>query len=189
MCSRADGSGGRGCSERKSEWEIERNGKRREREREKVRGYVVDGRIRKKGMRWVSTGVSWLVWWANVCLLAASEPVNHYGPRKRLPTTFVLSSRSLSLSSFSLRLPRILRFLSLSLSFSIPSRRFSFLPPSSHPVLPLTRFPSTPFPSPFISRSLSCTFVPFISLSTKFTPLLRATSTLQCCPPPPILHI
>lgn len=145
-----------------------------------MRGNVVDGRIRKKGMGWVSTGVSWLVWWANVCLLAASEPVNHYGPRKRLrpPSLSLLALLSLPPLSLSLR----------------PHSAFSlFLQPHSspfsHPVLSLTRFLSVPFPFPFISRSLSRTFVPFISLSTEFTPLLRATSMLQCCPPPPILHI
>lgn len=84
--------------------------KRGENKRENARGYVVDGRIRKKG--WVSTGVNWLVWWANVCLLAASEPVNHYGPRKRSQATFTLSSISsrsllLSNSSYSLFLPHL----------------------------------------------------------------------------------
>lgn len=106
--------------------------------REKARGYVVDGRIRKKG--WVSTGVNWLVWWANVCLLAASEPVNHYGPRKRLRATFTLSS----ISSRSL-------FLSLSpiITFS-PFLQFVFsffLFPSTvcfslaFPICPLLSFP------------------------------------------------
>lgn len=39
----------------------------------------------------------WLGWWANVCLLAASEPVNHYGERMRGP----IIPRPLSLLSFS----------------------------------------------------------------------------------------
>lgn len=91
----------------------------------------MDGRIRKKGMRWVSTGVSWLVWWANVCLLAASEPVNHYGPRKRLrPPSF--SPLALSLSFLSLSDHPA--FYVFSLSFSSPLRF-----PSSF-LLPLTPF-------------------------------------------------
>lgn len=80
----------------------------------------MDGRIRKKG--WVSTGVNWLVWWANVCLLAASEPVNHYGPRKRSRTTFTLSSISSRSVSLSLRLSH-----SLPLSNSLVSSFFVFL--------------------------------------------------------------
>lgn len=40
-----------------------------------------------------------------------------------------------------------------------------------------------------LSRLLSGSFIPIVSLSSEFTPLLRATSTLQCCAPPPILHI
>lgn len=71
--------------------------KKRDRKRENTQWTAGSGR---RG--WVSTGVSWLVWWANVCLLAASEPVNHYGPRKRLRTTFALSS----ISSHTLRPPR-----------------------------------------------------------------------------------
>lgn len=95
--------------------------KQEENKREKARGYVVDGRIRKKG--WVSTGVNWLVWWANVCLLAASEPVNHYEPRKRLRATFTLSSISPPVLSFFLSpiiiLSRFLQFVR-SLSFFFP---------------------------------------------------------------------
>lgn len=124
-------------------FQVKEREKQGENTREKARGYVVDGRIRKKG--WVSTGVNWLVWWANVCLLAASEPVNHYGLRKRPRATFTLSSissRSLLLS------PSDHHALSLSLQFVfsfilfLPSRwllslslsRFSYLSLLSFPI-------------------------------------------------------
>lgn len=77
----------------------EREGEREKRDRKRENTQWTAGSGRRG---WVSTGVSWLVWWANVCLLAASEPVNHYGPRKRLRTTFALSS----ISSHTLRPPR-----------------------------------------------------------------------------------
>lgn len=96
--------------------------------REKARGYVVDGRIRKKG--WVSTGVNWLVWWANVCLLAASEPVNHYGLRKRSRATFSLS-------------PSPILFLCLSVSFTFLSLS---LARSIYLSFPLVRFRPLHFP-------------------------------------------
>lgn len=137
---------------------MKKSEKREENMREKARGYVVDGRIRKKG--WVSTGVNWLVWWANVCLLAASEPVNHYGLRKRSPTTFTLFPSLIITFSPSLQFPSLFSF------FVLLSLFLSLVP-----------------------SFLFYAFVPFISLSTKFTPLLHATSTLQCCLPPPILHI
>lgn len=119
--------------------------KKRGREREDARWMAGSGRG-----GWVSTGVSWLVWWANVCLLAASEPVNHYGPRKRLRTTFVLSSISsrpppsvfsLPLSKPSSHSLSVDGLLSLSLSLS-PS------------FLSLSHFLSLPFPSPSPSRPL-----------------------------------
>lgn len=132
--------------------------------REKARGYVVDGRIRKKG--WVSTGVNWLVWWANVCLLAASEPVNHYGPRKRLRATFTLSSISsrslfLSLSDhhiLSLSPIRIL-FLSLSLHRLLLSR-FSYLSSPFLPHLPLVSSTARSSPSfPSVPSSPRCSML------------------------------
>lgn len=96
------------------------------------------------------------VWWANVCLLAASEPVNHYGLRKRLRPTFHLlhppippspfnpftgslslslfhareSLASLSVSSFTL----VLSFLFSSLLVSSLSVAFS--PARSSPSFP-----------------------------------------------------
>lgn len=99
-----------------------------------------------------------MVWWANVCLLAASEPVNHYGPRKRLRTTFALSS----ISSHTLRPPRSvfpLPFsnppLALPLSLSLPSslsltrsRSRSLCLSSFLPVLSTSRFLSLARSSP-----------------------------------------
>lgn len=165
-------------------FQVKEREKQGENTREKARGYVVDGRIRKKG--WVSTGVNWLVWWANVCLLAASEPVNHYGLRKRPRATFTLSS----ISSRSLLLS-LSDHHALSLSLQFVFSFILFLP--SRWLLSLSLSLAFPiclsFPSPSTSRFLRRALVPFISLSTKFTPLFHATSTLQCCLPPPILHI
>lgn len=128
--------------------------RKRQRKREDTRWTAGSGR---RG--WVSTGVSWLVWWANVCLLAASEPVNHYGPRKRLRTTFALSFTSsyfvsLSFSPFSvfslpvfkprlhscrLSLPRVSSF---SLSLRLPP-----FPSYIHPLVPSFACSSPSFPS------------------------------------------
>lgn len=123
-------------------------------------------------------GVSRSVWWANVCLLAASEPVNHYGLRKRLRPIFALLQPSFSpfnpLSLFPTQAPR-------------PSTsRFSFDSPHS---LSLSFSPLVPFHSSLsVAFSRSSPSFPSVASSPR---CLRATSTLQCCPPPPppILHI
>ena len=62
---------------------------------------------------------------------------------------------------------------------------FLHFPPAASLASPSNR------PLVHLSLSLAFSFIPFVSLSSEFTPLLRATSTLQCCPlpPPPILHI
>lgn len=96
-------------------------------------------------------GVSRSVWWANVCLLAASEPVNHYGLRKRLRPIFALLQPSFSPFNPLARLPlsnpssstkhvSLLLRLSLSLARSLLSFRSTRPSPSPSLVHPL-RFP------------------------------------------------
>lgn len=79
------------------------------------------------GGKRAAAGVSRLVWWANVCLLAASEPVNHYGLRKRLRPTFLLLHSPFS----SFKPPPIVR-LTLPLSLFPRARLAS---PSNHPLV------------------------------------------------------
>lgn len=102
-------------------------------------------------------GVSRSVWWANVCLLAASEPVNHYGLRKRLRPIFALLQPSFSPFNPLARLPlsnpssstkHVSLLLRLSLSLVLFSRSVRLVP---------------------LRRLLS--FIPFVSLSSEFTPL------------------
>lgn len=97
-----------------------------------------------------------MVWWANVCLLAASEPVNHYGPRKRLRPP-LLSPLVLSLS-----LSPSLSPLAFSLSFPKPRSSLLSLLPLTPFCLSLAFYLSSFLPR--LSHSLFCTFPSFPSV-------------------------
>lgn len=106
-----------------------------------------------------------MVWWANVCLLAASEPVNHYGPRKRLRATFTLSS--ISSRSLVLFLSPIITFSPfLQFVYSLP---ISFSPPFYFSLaLPICV-------SPFLPR------LPLVSSATRSSPSFPSVPSSPRC--------
>ena len=107
-----------------------------------------------RGGELVAAGVSRLVWWANVCLLAASEPVNHYGLRKRLRPTPSFSSIS---TLFALQPPSVASFVSLLPSCTFRQPRLSLLLRIVLSSISLSHSPSRSSPSfPSVASSPRC---------------------------------